>query len=396
MKMPLYLDYAATTPVDPLVAESMMECLTMEGVFANPASRAHIYGWQAEELVETSREQVAQLINADPREIIWTSGATESNNLAIKGALSQLMSQNPDNVHIVTSEIEHKAVLDTVAELELRGCHVTRIKPSQTGIITLEDVINAVTENTSLVSLMQVNNEIGSISDIANIGKYCREQGILFHVDAAQSVGKIPVDVKALSVDLLSLSAHKLYGPKGVGALYVRRHPDVSIKAQIHGGGHERGMRSGTLPTHQIVGMGKACELASCQLHEEYQRLTELKQQMLKGISELSDVMINGCLTQSVPGILNCSIGYVEGESLLMGLKNLAVSSGSACTSASLEPSHVLTSLNVPDDLAHASVRFSFGRYTTKDDIVSAIEQVIDAVTKLRALSPEWRYKNDF
>lgn len=381
MKKPVYMDYAATTPVDPLVAEEMMKYLTPDGVFGNPASRSHGFGWQAEAAVETGRRQVADLIAADPREIVWTSGATESDNLALKGAVA-----GRDYPHIITSRIEHKAVLDTCKWLEDQGCDVTWLSPDAQGRIAPEQVAEALTERTVVVSLMLVNNELGTITDIAAIGKLLRERGVLLHVDAAQAAGKMAIDVAALNVDLLSLSGHKVYGPKGVGALYVRRSPDVRIEAQMHGGGHERGMRSGTLPTQQIVGMGKAFELAARQLADEENRLGQLRAAFLDGLRSLEGVTLNGCPEACVPGIINLSFDGVEAESLMLGLRELAVSSGSACASATLEPSYVLRGIGLADEQAHRALRFSIGRFTTDEEVAFAVAQVVDVVTRLRSV----------
>ncbi|MBT3144990.1 IscS subfamily cysteine desulfurase [Neptunomonas phycophila] len=387
MKLPIYFDYSATTPVDPRVAEKMVACLTLDGNFGNPASRSHLFGWKAEEAVETARRQVADLINADPREIVWTSGATESDNLAIKGAAHFYQKKGK---HIVTSKIEHKAVLDTCRQLEREGFEVTYLDPGSDGLITPEMVENAVREDTTVVSLMHVNNEIGTITDIAAIGEITRSKGIVFHVDAAQSAGKVVIDMEKMKVDLMSFSAHKAYGPKGIGALYVRRKPRIRLEAQMHGGGHERGMRSGTLPTHQIVGMGEAFRLAKEELEADTAHVLALRERMLDGLKDVEEVHINGSLEQRVPANLNVSFAFVEGESLLMSLKDLAVSSGSACTSASLEPSYVLRALGLSDELAHSSIRFSFGRFTTNEDIDYAVNQIKGAVEKLRELSPLW------
>lgn len=386
MRTPVYLDYAATTPVDPRVAEKMCDCLTIEGNFGNPASRSHKYGWLAEEAVETARGQVADLINADPREIVLTSGATESDNLAIKGAAeyySSLLGGNKGR-HIVTSAYEHKAVLDSCKALEERDFEVTYLKPDSDGLISLESLKNALREDTILVSIMHVNNELGTINDIAAMGALCRSQSIPFHVDAAQSVGKIPVDVKAMNIDLLSVSAHKMYGPKGVGCLYVRRDPSIKVLAQIHGGGHERGMRSGTLATHQIVGMGAAAALATSELSEEIVRLTELRDKFIRGLGVLGGYQVNGTLDHHIPGVLNISFDGVDGETLLMSLNDIAVSTGSACTSATVEPSYVLKTLGLKDELAHASIRFSFGRFTTEEEIDYTVNRVVEVVSRLR------------
>lgn len=388
MPLPIYLDYAATTPVDPRVAEAMGQCLTMEGNFGNPASRAHIYGWKAEEAVELARRNLADLIGADPREIIWTSGATESNNLAIKGVAQRNREQGR---HIVTSRIEHKAVLDVCAHLEQEGFEITYLAPNAEGLIAPEQVAEAIRRDTVLVSLMHVNNEIGVINDVAAVGDICRRNQIIFHVDAAQSTGKIPVDVAAMQVDLLSISAHKIYGPKGMGALYVRRSPQVRLAAQIHGGGHERGLRSGTLATHQVVGLGEAARLARLEMDEDSARVARLRERFWRGVQTLEQVQVNGTLEQRVAGNLNLSFEGVDGEALLMSLRDLAVSTGSACTSASLEPSYVLRALGVPDPLAHSSIRFSFGRFTTEQEVDVAVEKVRAAVKSLRDQSPAWR-----
>ena len=387
MKLPIFLDYSATTPVDPRVAKLMCDCLTQEGNFGNPASRSHIYGWQAEEAVENARRQVADLIKADPREIVWTSGATESNNLAIKGVAHFYHKKGK---HIITSKIEHKAVLDTCRQLEREGFEVTYLDPTTDGLISAQQVADALREDTILVSLMHVNNEIGVITDIAAIAEVTRANKVLFHVDAAQSTGKIEIDLTAAKVDLMSFSAHKTYGPKGGGALYVSRKPRVRLEAQIHGGGHERGMRSGTLATHQIVGMGAAFAIAQEEMETDNARIKRLSQRLWDGVKDMEEVYMNGHPTQRVPGNANISFNFVEGESLLMSLRELAVSSGSACTSASLEPSYVLRALGMNDELAHSSIRFSIGRFTTEEDIDQAIELSLNAVNMLRALSPLW------
>lgn len=380
-QLPIYLDYAATTPVDPRVAEAMSLCLTMDGNFGNPASRSHGYGWRAEEAVENARGQLSDLIGADPREIVWTSGATESDNLAIKGIA---FSDQYSGRHIVTAKTEHKAVLDTCAFLETQGYDVTYLVPPKNGVITREQVETVLREDTILVSLMHANNEIGVIHDIAEIGALCREKAIIFHVDAAQSVGKIPVDVKALNVDLLSISAHKMYGPKGIGALYVRRHPDVALQAQIHGGGHERGMRSGTLPTHQIVGFGLAAQLAQEEMVSEADRLFAYRNRFLSLLRGLPDFIINGDLDKRIPGNINISFAGVDGETLLMSLRALALSTGSACTSVSVDPSYVLTAIGVEPKLAESSLRICFGRFTTENEVDVAAEKICAAVTNLR------------
>ncbi len=387
MKLPIYLDYSATTPVDPRVAAKMIECLTNEGNFGNPASRSHAFGWKAEEAVENARRQVAELVNADPREIVWTSGATESDNLAIKGVAHFYASKGK---HIVTTKIEHKAVLDTTRQLEREGFEVTYLEPGEDGIVTPAMVEAALRDDTILVSVMHVNNEIGTINDITAIGELTRSRGILFHVDAAQSTGKVEIDLEKMKVDLMSFSAHKTYGPKGVGALYVRRKPRVRLEAQMHGGGHERGMRSGTLATHQLVGMGEAFRIAKDEMAQENESVRTLRDRFYKQVEHLEELYVNGSLTARVPHNLNLSFNYVEGESLIMALKDLAVSSGSACTSASLEPSYVLRALGRNDELAHSSIRFTFGRFTTEEEIDYAAQKVCEAVTKLRELSPLW------
>ncbi|ENP8356985.1 IscS subfamily cysteine desulfurase [Vibrio alginolyticus] len=387
MKLPIYLDYSATCPVDPRVAEKMVQYMTMDGTFGNPASRSHRYGWQAEEAVDTAREQIADLLNADPREIVFTSGATESDNLAIKGAAHFYSKKGK---HVITCKTEHKAVLDPCRQLEREGFEVTYLEPESNGLIDLEKLRAAMRDDTVLVSIMHVNNEIGVVQDITAIGELCRERKIVFHVDAAQSAGKLPIDVQEMKVDLISLSAHKVYGPKGIGALYVRRKPRIRLEAQMHGGGHERGFRSGTLPTHQIVGMGEAFRIAKEDMQKDYDHALALRNRLFDGVKDLEAVTVNGDFEQRVPHNLNISFAFVEGESLLMSLKDLAVSSGSACTSASLEPSYVLRALGMDDELAHSSVRFSFGRFTTEEEIDYAIEQIRVAVTKLRDMSPLW------
>ncbi|EGR1036428.1 TPA: IscS subfamily cysteine desulfurase [Vibrio cholerae] len=392
MKLPIYLDYSATCPVDPRVAEKMVQYMTMDGTFGNPASRSHRYGWQAEEAVDTAREQIASLLNADPREIVFTSGATESDNLAIKGVAHFY---NKQGKHIITSKTEHKAVLDTMRQLEREGFEVTYLDPESNGLIDLAKLEAAMRDDTILVSIMHVNNEIGVVQDIAAIGELCRSRKVVFHVDAAQSAGKVAIDVQEMKVDLISLSAHKAYGPKGIGALYVRRKPRIRLEAQMHGGGHERGFRSGTLPTHQIVGMGEAFRIAKEELQQDYVHALKLRNRLLDGIKDMEAVTINGDLDQRVPHNLNVSFAFVEGESLLMALKDLAVSSGSACTSASLEPSYVLRALGLNDELAHSSIRFSFGRFTTEAEIDYAIELIRVAVDKLRAMSPLWDMYKD-
>ncbi|HAN56924.1 MAG: IscS subfamily cysteine desulfurase [Pseudomonadota bacterium] len=384
-KLPIYLDYSATTPVDPRVAQKMIPCLTEQ--FGNPASRSHAYGWDAEKLVEDAREEVAKLVNADPKEIVWTSGATEAINLAIKGAAHFYKAKGK---HLVTVRTEHKAVLDTMRELEREGYEVTYLTPEPNGLLDLEKFKAALRPDTVLVSVMYVNNEIGVIQDIPAIGEICREKGIIFHVDAAQATGKVVIDLAKLKVDLMSFSAHKTYGPKGIGALYVRRKPRVRLEAQMHGGGHERGMRSGTLATHQIVGMGEAFRIAREEMATENERIRMLRDRLLKGLSDIDEVHVNGDMEHRVPHNLNISFNFVEGESLLMAIKDLAVSSGSACTSASLEPSYVLRALGRSDELAHSSIRFSVGRFTTEADIDFAIDLLHQKIGKLRELSPLW------
>lgn len=393
MNKPIYLDYAATTPIDENVAKKMMQYMTFDGIFGNPASRSHGFGWQAEEAVETAREQIADLINADPREIVFTSGATESNNLAIKG-IAQFYGEK--GRHIITSKIEHKAVLDVCRELETQGFEITYLEPQQgTGLITVNMVKEAIRDDTILVSLMMVNNELGTLTDVASIGEITREKGIILHVDAAQAAGKTPIDLETMKIDLMSFSGHKVYGPKGIGALYVRRKPRIRIKAQTHGGGHERGMRSGTLPTHQIVGMGEAFAIAKERMAEDEARIAKLRDRLWNGLQDMEQIFLNGSLEHSIPNIVNISFNFVEGESMMMSLKDLAVSSGSACTSATLEPSYVLRALGLSDELAHSSIRFSFGRYTTEEDIDRIITEVKSAVTKLRELSPLWDMYQD-
>ncbi len=379
MQKPVYLDYAATTPVDPRVAQKMSGCLLVEGNFGNPASRSHLYGWQAEEAVEEARAQVAKLINADPREIVWTSGATESDNLAIKG-----LADGANRRHIVTSAIEHKAVLDTCKYLEGKGFDVTYLVPDASGIIDPEQVRAALREDTLVVSIMHANNEIGVVNDVAAIGAVCRAAGVPVHTDAAQSAGKVPIDVQTMPLDLVSLSAHKIYGPKGMGALYVRRHPPLKLTPLIHGGGHERGMRSGTLATHQIVGMGEAASILERDMERENARILALRNRLLAHLLQLPGTALNGDPERRLPGIVNVSFADVDGETLLMALDDVAVSSGSACTSASVEPSYVLSALGVPAELAHASLRFTVGRYTTETDVDHAGRRVAEVVGGLR------------
>ncbi|HET7775546.1 MAG TPA: IscS subfamily cysteine desulfurase [Azospira sp.] len=384
--MPIYLDYSATTPVDPRVAEKMIPYLVEK--FGNPASRSHAYGWESEAAVEEAREQVAALVNADPKEIVWTSGTTESNNLAIKGAAN--FYAGTKGKHIITVKTEHKAVLDTVREMERQGFSATYLDVLENGLIDLEAFKAAIRPDTVLVSVMFVNNEIGVIQPIAEIGEICREKGIIFHVDAAQATGKVDIDLDKLKVDLMSFSAHKTYGPKGIGALYIRRKPRIRLEAQMHGGGHERGFRSGTLATHQIVGMGEAFRLAKEEMVEENKRIAALRDKLLKGLSDMEAVYVNGDLEHRVAHNLNMSFAYVEGESLLMAIKDVAVSSGSACTSASLEPSYVLRALGREDELAHSSIRFSIGRFTTEEEVDFVVKLLHSKVSKLRELSPLW------
>lgn len=381
MQLPVYLDYAATTPVDPRVAARMAECLTLDGSFGNPASRSHIFGWQAEDIVETARRDVADLLNCDPREIVWTSGATEANNLAIKGVAQFYADRGR---HIITSCIEHKAVLDSCKYLESQGFEVTWLRPGSDGLVTPEQLDTAIRPDTILVSLMHVNNEIGCAHDLRALGAVTRARGVLFHVDAAQSAGKLPIDLQQCGVDLMSLSAHKIYGPKGMGALFVRREPRVNLVAQIHGGGHERGMRSGTLATHQIVGMGLACKLAASEIGDEKQRITMQRQRLLAGLSELDGWQLHGHASQHAPGIINLGFADVDGESLLLSLRGLAVSSGSACMSATLEPSYVLRGIGVADEMAQSALRISLGRFTSDADVDVAIAAITASVRQLR------------
>jgi len=382
---PIYMDYGATTPVDQRVVDAMIPWLREH--FGNPASRSHAWGWEAEAAVEKAREEVAALVNADPREIIWTSGATESDNLAIKGAAQFYKTRGK---HLITVKTEHKAVLDTMRELERQGFEVTYLDVQEDGLLDLDKLKAAMRSDTILVSVMLVNNEIGVIQDIATIGAMCRERGIVFHVDAAQATGKVTIDLAVLPVDLMSLASHKSYGPKGIGALYVRRKPRVRIEAQMHGGGHERGMRSGTLPTHQIVGMGEAYRLARAEMGTEIERIRMLHRKLVDGLSVIEQTFLNGHPTQRVPHNVNMSFNYVEGESLIMGVKGIAVSSGSACTSASLEPSYVLRALGRSDELAHSSLRMTIGRFTTEEEIDYVVSTLKDRVAKLRELSPLW------
>jgi cysteine desulfurase len=389
-KHPIYLDYSATTPVDPRVAAKMIPWLTEQ--FGNPASRSHAFGWEAEEAVENARAEVAKLVNCDPKEIVWTSGATESDNLAIKGAANFYKAKGK---HLVTMKTEHKAVLDTMRELERQGFEVTYLDPKPDGLIDLEAFKAALRPDTIVASIMHVNNEIGVIQPIAELGEILRAKGIVFHVDAAQSTGKAPIDLATLKVDLMSFSAHKTYGPKGIGALYIRRKPRIRLEAQMHGGGHEKGFRSGTLPTHQIVGMGEAFRIARLEMDTERERIRMLRDRLLAGFKDMEEIYVNGDLEQRVPHNLNVSFNYVEGESLIMGMKELAVSSGSACTSASLEPSYVLRALGRNDELAHSSIRFTLGRFTTQEDIDFAVKLIKERIGKLREMSPLWEMYKD-
>jgi cysteine desulfurase len=389
-RLPIYLDYSATTPVDPRVAEKMIPWLTEH--FGNPASRSHAYGWEAEEAVENAREEVAKLVHCDAKEIIWTSGATESNNLALKGAAHFYRTKGK---HLITVKTEHKAVLDTMRELEREGFEVTYLDPEPDGLVDLGKFKAAIRPDTIVVSVMFVNNEIGVIQPIAKLGEICREKGIIFHVDAAQATGKVQIDLEALKVDLMSFCAHKTYGPKGIGALYVRKKPRVRLEAQMHGGGHERGYRSGTLATHQIVGMGEAFRLARLEMAAENERIRMLRDRLLAGFKGIEEIYINGDLEQRVPHNLNVSFNFVEGESLIMGIKELAVSSGSACTSASLEPSYVLRALGRNDELAHSSIRFTLGRFTTEEDIDFAAKLLHERIGRLREMSPLWEMYKD-
>ena len=387
MKLPIYLDYAATCPMDERVAKKMMEYMTLDGVFGNPASRSHKFGWQAEEAVDIARNQIADLIGVDSREIVFTSGATESDNLAIKGVAHFYQTKGK---HIITCKTEHKAVLDTCRQLEREGFEVTYLDPKSDGLLDLEELKATIRPDTILVSIMHVNNEIGVIQDIKTIGDICRERKVLFHTDATQSVGKLPINLAELNVDLLSMSSHKLYGPKGIGALYVRRKPRVRLEAIIHGGGHERGMRSGTLPVHQIVGMGEAYRIAKEEMADEMARLTALRDRLYNGLKVIEETYVNGSMEHRIGSNLNISFNFVEGESLMMALRDIAVSSGSACTSASLEPSYVLRALGRNDELAHSSIRFTLGRWTTEEEIDYTISLMNGAVQKLRDLSPLW------
>ena len=389
---PIYLDYASTTPVDDRVANKMMEFMKMDGQFGNPASRSHYYGWTAESAVSEARKHVADLVNADPREIVWTSGATESDNLAIKGAAHFYQKKGK---HVITVKTEHKAVLDACRQLEREGFDVTYLEPMGNGLLDIQELKSEIREDTILISVMHVNNEIGVIQDIESIGNICREKGIIFHVDAAQSAGKIPIDLQKLNVDLMSFSAHKIYGPKGIGALYVCRKPRVRLEAQIHGGGHERGLRSGTLPTHQIVGMGEAFRIAMLEMDKDFQHISALKHRLWDALKDMEEVYLNGDENERYPGIMNISFNFVEGESLIMATKDIALSSGSACTSASLEPSFVLRAIGRSDELAHSSLRMAIGRFTTEREIDHTVEVVKVAVKKLRELSPLWEMYKD-
>ena len=387
LSIPIYLDYSATTPVDERVAKAMADCLTKEGTFGNPASRSHPYGWDSEKLIDQARINVANLLGADKREIIWTSGATESDNLAIKGAAYFYKEKGN---HLITLSTEHKAVLDTMRFLEAEGFEVTYLDPKDNGLVDIDELKKAIKPTTILISIMHVNNEIGVIQDLESIGKLCKENKIVFHVDAAQSPGKVEIDVNKFNIDLCALSAHKAYGPKGIGALYVRRKPRIRLQPQMHGGGHERGFRSGTLPTHQIVGMGEAFKYAKTEMAEDNKKIKKLRDMLWDGLKDMEEIYLNGDLNQRIPGNLNISFNFVEGESLIMAIKDIAVSSGSACTSASLEPSYVLRALGREDELAHSSIRMTIGKYTTEEEILHTIDLLKNAVSKLRALSPLW------
>ena len=387
LSIPIYLDYSATTPVDERVAKAMADCLTKEGTFGNPASRSHPYGWDSEKLIDQARINVANLLGADKREIIWTSGATESDNLAIKGAAYFYKEKGN---HLITLSTEHKAVLDTMRFLESEGFEVTYLDPKDNGLVDIDELKKAIKPTTILISIMHVNNEIGVIQDLESIGKLCKENKIVFHVDAAQSPGKVEIDVNKFNIDLCALSAHKAYGPKGIGALYVRRKPRIRLQPQMHGGGHERGFRSGTLPTHQIVGMGEAFKYAKTEMAKDNKKIKKLRDMLWDGLKDMEEIYLNGDLNQRIPGNLNISFNFVEGESLIMAIKDIAVSSGSACTSASLEPSYVLRALGREDELAHSSIRMTIGKYTTEEEILHTIDLLKNAVSKLRALSPLW------
>jgi cysteine desulfurase len=387
LSIPIYLDYSATTPVDERVAKAMADCLTKEGTFGNPASRSHPYGWDSEKLIDQARVNVANLLGADKREIIWTSGATESDNLAIKGAAYFYKEKGN---HLITLSTEHKAVLDTMRFLESEGFEVTYLDPKDNGLVDIDELKKAIKPTTILISIMHVNNEIGVIQDLESIGKLCKENKIVFHVDAAQSPGKVELDVNKFNIDLCALSAHKAYGPKGIGALYVRRKPRIRLQPQMHGGGHERGFRSGTLPTHQIVGMGEAFKYAKTEMAKDNKKIKKLRDMLWDGLKDMEEIYLNGDLNQRIPGNLNISFNFVEGESLIMAIKDIAVSSGSACTSASLEPSYVLRALGREDELAHSSIRMTIGKYTTEEEVLHTIDLLKNAVSKLRALSPLW------
>ena len=392
LTIPIYLDYSSTTPVDPRVAAKMSECLTKEGVFGNPASRSHSFGWESEKLIDEARGHVAKLIKANKKEIVWTSGATESDNLAIKGAAHFYKEKGN---HLITLTTEHKAVLDTMRHLETEGFEVTYMNPKDNGLVDIDELKSLIKPTTTVISIMHVNNEIGVIQDLETIGKICRDNKIVFHVDAAQSPGKVDIDVDKYNIDLLSLSAHKVYGPKGIGALYVRRKPRIRLQPQMHGGGHERGFRSGTLPTHQVVGMGEAFKIAEEEMESDYKRISILRDKLWNGLNSIEEIYLNGDMKQRIPGNLNVSFNFVEGESLIMAIKDMAVSSGSACTSASLEPSYVLRALGRSDELAHSSLRISIGKYTTEEEIDYSVSLIKEAVAKLRELSPLWEMYKD-
>ena len=392
LTIPIYLDYSSTTPVDPRVAAKMSECLTKEGVFGNPASRSHSFGWESEKLIDEARGHVAKLIKANKKEIVWTSGATESDNLAIKGAAHFYKEKGN---HLITLTTEHKAVLDTMRHLETEGFEVTYMNPKDNGLVDIDELKSLIKPTTTVISIMHVNNEIGVIQDLETIGKICRDNKIVFHVDAAQSPGKVDIDVDKYNIDLLSLSAHKVYGPKGIGALYVRRKPRIRLQPQMHGGGHERGFRSGTLPTHQVVGMGEAFKIAEEEMESDNKRISILRDKLWNGLNSIEEIYLNGDMKQRIPGNLNVSFNFVEGESLIMAIKDMAVSSGSACTSASLEPSYVLRALGRSDELAHSSLRISIGKYTTEEEIDYSVSLIREAVAKLRELSPLWEMYKD-
>ena len=392
LTIPIYLDYSSTTPVDPRVAAKMSECLTKEGVFGNPASRSHSFGWESEKLIDEARGHVAKLIKANKKEIVWTSGATESDNLAIKGAAHFYKEKGN---HLITLTTEHKAVLDTMRHLETEGFEVTYMNPKDNGLVDIDELKSLIKPTTTVISIMHVNNEIGVIQDLETIGKICRDNKIVFHVDAAQSPGKVDIDVDKYNIDLLSLSAHKVYGPKGIGALFVRRKPRIRLQPQMHGGGHERGFRSGTLPTHQVVGMGEAFKIAEEEMESDNKRISILRDKLWNGLNSIEEIYLNGDMKQRIPGNLNVSFNFVEGESLIMAIKDMAVSSGSACTSASLEPSYVLRALGRSDELAHSSLRISIGKYTTEEEIDYSVSLIKEAVAKLRELSPLWEMYKD-